>query len=339
VQKLNVSKQDVAAKVTMPVLTIHGKKDRNAPYGAGREWAQFLPDARLITLENAAHNSWADEPELIVRAIDTFLAGKWPPEAEKISAADKTDIEHKLARLTFAPVFIEMQGGTFTLGDANGAAAERPARTVQLSPFWISATEITRQHFEAFVSDTGYKTEPEQPENSGGWVRPPGEKEMVRKSDASWRNPYFETDTTQPITFITSIDAIAYADWLASKTGLAIKLPTEAQWEFACKSGQQQTVLAETSGVSKPQPAQSSAQLTNLRGNVWEWTRDFYSDYSAASAIDLEQPKDLGRGRVIRGGSYAFPASMATCTYRTEGHGSHARAQDLGFRLVIESSK
>jgi formylglycine-generating enzyme required for sulfatase activity len=76
-----------------------------------------------------------------------------------------------------------------------------------------------------------------------------------------------------------------------------------------------------------------------MRGNVWEWTRDFYSDYTATAKQDPEQPKDLGRGRVIRGGSYAFPASMATCTYRTEGHGPHARAQDLGFRLVIESSK
>jgi pimeloyl-ACP methyl ester carboxylesterase len=72
------------ARVRMPVLTVHGRMDRNAPYGAGREWAATLPDARLITVDKGAHNSWVDEPD-VVKWIEEFLAGRWPARAEKVS--------------------------------------------------------------------------------------------------------------------------------------------------------------------------------------------------------------------------------------------------------------
>jgi pimeloyl-ACP methyl ester carboxylesterase len=87
VQKLKVPKEEVQ-KVSVPVLTIHGTKDRNAAYGAGREWALTLPDARLVTVKGAAHQSWADEPELVRSSIETFLQGSWPKEAEKITSLE-----------------------------------------------------------------------------------------------------------------------------------------------------------------------------------------------------------------------------------------------------------
>jgi proline iminopeptidase len=87
VQKLKVPKEEFA-KVSVPVLTIHGTKDRNAAYGAGREWALTLPNARLVTVKGAAHQSWADEPGLLLGAIETFLRGDWPKEAEKITSLE-----------------------------------------------------------------------------------------------------------------------------------------------------------------------------------------------------------------------------------------------------------
>lgn len=72
------------AKIRIPVLTIHGTKDRNAPYGSGKQWAANLPDARLITVDGAAHNVWIDEPK-VIDWIDQFFAGKWPEQARKIS--------------------------------------------------------------------------------------------------------------------------------------------------------------------------------------------------------------------------------------------------------------
>jgi len=83
VQKLKVPREQVRAKVTHPVLTLHGTLDRNAPYGAGRDWQLILPNSRLITVSGAAHQLWVDEPAA-VRWIEEFLAGKWPAGAEKI---------------------------------------------------------------------------------------------------------------------------------------------------------------------------------------------------------------------------------------------------------------
>lgn len=77
------------AEVTVPVLTIHGRYDRNAPYGAGREWALRLPNAKLITA-NAAHHVWADAPGIIDSIIE-FLDGEWPANAERIATLDPLD--------------------------------------------------------------------------------------------------------------------------------------------------------------------------------------------------------------------------------------------------------
>lgn len=87
VQKLDIPKEKVR-QVKIPVLTIHGTKDRNAFYGSGREWATILPNARLLTVEGAAHRVWTDEPELVFTAIELFLQGKWHEKAEKITSVE-----------------------------------------------------------------------------------------------------------------------------------------------------------------------------------------------------------------------------------------------------------
>ena len=70
------------ASLEVPVLTIHGTRDRNAPYGAGREWAASLPGARLLTVPGAGH---ALHHELdIVAVLDEFLGGEWPRGSERI---------------------------------------------------------------------------------------------------------------------------------------------------------------------------------------------------------------------------------------------------------------
>lgn len=86
-QALDISKESIA-KVTAPVLTIHGRKDRNAPYGGGREWDMLLPNARLITIDGAAHMAWVEAPDLIFPSIEMFLNGKWPPAAVKVTTLE-----------------------------------------------------------------------------------------------------------------------------------------------------------------------------------------------------------------------------------------------------------
>jgi pimeloyl-ACP methyl ester carboxylesterase len=84
VQKLDVPRERVT-QLRMPVLTIHGTSDRNAPYGAGREWVYLLPNARLVTVQGAAHQAFAERPEVVRPAIDEFLRGDWPADAEKVT--------------------------------------------------------------------------------------------------------------------------------------------------------------------------------------------------------------------------------------------------------------
>jgi pimeloyl-ACP methyl ester carboxylesterase len=84
VKRLDIPKEEVR-RVRHPVLTIHGTKDRNAPYGAGREWALLLPNARLLTIEGAAHQAFTEFPEIVLPAIRSFMNGNWPKGSERVT--------------------------------------------------------------------------------------------------------------------------------------------------------------------------------------------------------------------------------------------------------------
>ncbi len=85
IQSLNFTSEELA-KVSTPVLNVHGTKDRSAPYGGGREWALILPNARLLTIDNVAHAPWIEAPEKVLGPIGTFLNGTWPEAAENVEA-------------------------------------------------------------------------------------------------------------------------------------------------------------------------------------------------------------------------------------------------------------
>lgn len=90
IQRLNLSTEEIA-KVNTSVLTIHGTRDRQAPYGGGREWVLMLPNARLVTIEHAAHLPWIEAPEKVFSSIRTFLEGTWPEAAHKVEFLDPKD--------------------------------------------------------------------------------------------------------------------------------------------------------------------------------------------------------------------------------------------------------
>lgn len=83
VQKLDIPKEKVR-QVKVPVLTVHGTKDRNAFYGSGREWAMMLQNARLLTVKDATHQVFAEYPEIVFPAIRTFLKGTFPAGVERV---------------------------------------------------------------------------------------------------------------------------------------------------------------------------------------------------------------------------------------------------------------
>jgi len=85
IQSLSFTSEELA-KVSAPVLNVHGTKDRSAPYGGGREWALILPNARFLMIDNVAHAPWIEAPEKVLGPIGTFLNGTWPEAAEKVEA-------------------------------------------------------------------------------------------------------------------------------------------------------------------------------------------------------------------------------------------------------------
>ena len=87
IQSLNLTADEIA-KVKTPVLTVHGTRDRSSPYGGGRDWALTLSNARLVTVENAAHAPWIEDPERVFGSIKTFLDGTWPEAAQKVVLLD-----------------------------------------------------------------------------------------------------------------------------------------------------------------------------------------------------------------------------------------------------------
>jgi formylglycine-generating enzyme required for sulfatase activity len=128
--------------------------------------------------------------------------------------------------------------GTYRMGSPPDAAeldprsGESPAVTVTLSrPFFIGAREVTVAEFRRFVEDSGYEPPPGCRVWRGG--------QWVQDRDRSWRDPGFAQPPAddEPVVCVNWEDARAYADWLAGKSGLKYRLPSEAEWEYVARGG------------------------------------------------------------------------------------------------------
>lgn len=85
IERLTFTEEELAG-LTMPVLVIHGTKDRSAAYGGGRDWALRLPNARLLTVQDVAHAPWIEAPGEVLGPIQEFLDGAWPEGTEEVEA-------------------------------------------------------------------------------------------------------------------------------------------------------------------------------------------------------------------------------------------------------------
>jgi proline iminopeptidase len=83
IQQLKLGDEQLA-RATSPVLVVHGRKDRSAPYGGGRDWARVLPHARLLTIDHASHAPWIEARQVVLDAMRTFFDGAWPDAAEAV---------------------------------------------------------------------------------------------------------------------------------------------------------------------------------------------------------------------------------------------------------------
>jgi len=204
--------------------------------------------------------------------------------------------------------------GQFQMGGAM-EDDERPTHTVRLSRgFWMGRYPVTQIQWTALMG----------------------------------ANPSSFQGKKRPVENITWHEANAYIDKINAKTA-GYRLPTEAEWEYASRAGRRgrwcfgndETKLPEfawtaqnsgrqTHEVGKKKP--NAWGLFDMHGNVWEWCSDWFGPYSGGLARDPVGPA-YGDFKVVRGGSWYFPAAQSRCAYR-DGERPEGRLNSLGFRLV-----
>jgi formylglycine-generating enzyme required for sulfatase activity len=266
-------------------------------------------------------------------------------------------------RVSDGMVFI--RGGTFRMGSEDGDSDEKPVHRVTVRDFYMSKCELTVGEFRTFVEKTGYRTTAEKE----GWAYAWNGTSWGKVNGASWRSLGFEQTDRHPVVCVSWDDAQEYCRWLSRKTGKTYRLPTEAEWEYACRAGTTttypwgddpdagagwcnaadrtakekfpgRTVFNWRDGYVFTAPVGSFKANTwglhDMIGNVWEWCQDWCGEYPVGSVTDPAGPGS-GSNRVIRGGGWNNYARL--CRSANRGRGCPgARGRDLGCRLVRTGS-
>jgi len=234
-------------------------------------------------------------------------------------------------------------------GDHFAYDNERPVHQVYLQPYQLASRLTTNREYLAFIEDGGYK----RPEHwlSLGWTAAQQEEWQAPlywlKRGGEWYEFTLSglkpLELDAPVCHVSYFEADAFARW-ADK-----RLPTEFEWEAAARCEQEQQDSAEYVGnfVEQqqwhPRPAQKraragrSGRLSQLWGDVWEWTCSSYAPYpgyrTPPGAIGEYNGKFMCNQYVLRGGSCATPTSHIRSTYRNFFHPG-ARWQFTGIRLA-----
>lgn len=118
---------------------------------------------------------------------------------------------------------------------------ERPRHRVKMTkPFLMSIYETTLGEFKSFIDATGFRTSAEDPRSSGRGAHGWNEKKNnydIREKEYSWKYTGFPQSENHPVGNVSRDDALAFCKWLSKKEGRTYRLPTEAEWEYACRAG------------------------------------------------------------------------------------------------------
>jgi formylglycine-generating enzyme required for sulfatase activity len=214
---------------------------------------------------------------------------------------------------------IEIQPGRFMMGSPASEAGrndDEPQHSVTITKaFWLGQTEVTQAQWQAVMGSN--------PSHSQG-------------------NP------NHPVEQVSWNDAQEFCRRLSQKTGLTFRLPTEAEWEYACRAGTttaysfgndagrlgEYAWFKENSGGSTKPVATRKPNawgLHDMHGNVWEWCSDWYGEYPSGAATDPQGPRS-GSGRVLRGGSWSRYSDCRAANRNGNVPGS--RNSLYGFRVA-----
>ncbi len=258
---------------------------------------------------------------------------------------------------------------------------EAPVHRVRITrPFYLGRFEVTVGQFKKFLALSGYVPESVADATGGYGYNRDYDPAQSRRGDAfegrdpkySWANPGFAQSDNDPVVNVTWQDAKAMAAWLSRTEGTTYRLPTEAEWEYACRAGTrtryssgddpatllkaanvfdadcmqnwlkwQQYAVAGHDGFAFTAPVGSFAPnawgLHDMHGNVWEWCADWHSEtYYADSPVDDPQGPATGEVRVRRGGSWHTWPFYARSAYRNWNK-PDTRYTLVGMRLLREA--
>ena len=206
-------------------------------------------------------------------------------------------------------------------GEAGRGEDETPHRVTISRAFWLGTTEVTQAQWNRIMGTS--------PSRFGGCAQCPVEN-------------------------VTWFDVQKFLERLNAASGGGFRLPTEAEWELACKTGERaraeriDDAHANFDGRfplrggrpgrfrGRPIPVASFSPdrlgLYDMHGNVWEWCADGYGAYPSGDAVDPIGPADLPK-KVIRGGSWYFDAASCRCATRYS-HAPEDKGFSVGFRVA-----
>ena len=286
------------------------------------------------------------------------------PSAVTRLPAEATQVGAAIQDCPTCPAMIVIAAGEFLQGasdaDRSALAMERPLHRVRIPyVFAASTTDITVDDFRRFVDATG-RNMTGCDVYDGAWRR---------RAAASWLKPGFTQTPRHPVVCVSWADAVAYADWLSTKTGHTYRLPSASEWEYVARAGSPQAPALQgdppgacadgnvadrsaerrfpgwnvfpcddgfvyTAPVGSFRP--NSFGLSDMFGNVMVWTADCWaSNYDGApSDGSARQTADCAEHE-LRGGSWFSPPGVVRVSYRNH-FASDYRTSSVGMRLVRE---
>jgi formylglycine-generating enzyme required for sulfatase activity len=257
---------------------------------------------------------------------------------------------------------VPVNGGSFLMGsndkEKNRDADEGPQRNVTISPFWMGAFEVSRDEFDVYYKDETIS----QYSTVDAITRP-----TAQYIDLTWG---MGKEGGYPVNSLSQYAALMYCRWLYNKTGIFYRLPTEAEWEYACRAGTNTSYYfgndakeldkyAWYSNNSNNKFQKAGQKLPNawglydMLGNVSEWTLDHYDEKSMEKMADkitdpFAVPNPAHYPKSLRGGSFMDDAAQLRCAHRSKSDPSWnlrdpqipkskwwlTEASFVGFRIV-----
>jgi sulfatase modifying factor 1 len=224
--------------------------------------------------------------------------------------------------------FVQIPGGSFSMGSDEGAEDERPVHRVYVDAFELAIYPVTAGAYDVFMRATGH-TAPRE------WSGDP-------------------STFDRPVVGVSWVDSVAYCDWM-SRTGEQYRLPTEAEWEHAARGGLENKRYpwgdeippwipdGGRGPIEGPWPVTlgepNGFGLFGIGANIHEWCADWYAaDYYASSPSSNPQGPSSGSRRASRGGAWRHAVTISRCSARSRIDPTF-RYTDYGFRIARTISR